>query len=68
MLHYGLRWEVPHMDWEFDKHWYQDFDVLACPPWPAVDATGRPKQGLFKHPPHPSKLQSKVHCFRLFYP
>ena len=59
VLHYGLEWDVPGTSWRFDKHWYQKFDALACPPWDLTP--DKPQQGLFPHPPHPSSLTSKVH-------
>ncbi|KAK9809464.1 hypothetical protein WJX73_010859 [Symbiochloris irregularis] len=59
VLHYGLRWDIEgDSPWEFDKHWYQGFDVLACPPYPAMQPKERPMQGLFQHPPHPSTLKT----------
>jgi hypothetical protein len=40
----------------FDKHWYFQFDVHKCPPWPADAA--RPTAGIFPPPPHPDALKS----------
>lgn len=67
VLHYGLRWDIPGSSWEFDKHWYQDFDVLQCAPWNENAAQDRPKQGLFHHPPHPDTLTSHVSFAGLFF-
>ena len=58
VLHYGLEWEIPGSGWRFDKHWFQNFDALACAPWDL--AQDKPMQGLFQHPPHPASLSSKV--------
>ena len=60
MLHYGLLYGVEEAEYEFDKHWYQDFNALKCPPWEVPPAGERPKQGLFPFPPRPSSLTSKV--------
>lgn len=57
VLHYGLDWKIGKTNYEFDKHWFYDFDALMCPPWNLSD---RSKGGLFKHPPHPSLYPSKV--------
>lgn len=57
VMHYGLIYKIG--DWEFDKHWYFDFDVHKCPPW---DLKGKPKAGLFPPPPYPDKLPNKVLC------
>ncbi|CAL5224706.1 g7434 [Coccomyxa viridis] len=59
VLHYGLLYGVEEKGWEFDKHWYQDFNALRCPPWEVPPAGERPKQGLFPFPPRPSSLTSK---------
>jgi hypothetical protein len=53
LLHYGLHWTIK--EWEFDKHWYYDFDIYKCPPWDL--SPKRPMAGLFPIPPHPSKLK-----------
>jgi hypothetical protein len=55
-MHYGLIYRVG--DWQYDKHWYFDFDVHKCPPWEGLD--GKPKAGIFPPPPHPDKLPKKV--------
>jgi hypothetical protein len=31
VIHYGLQWSLD--GWEFDKHYYFDFDPFKCPPW-----------------------------------
>ena len=39
VLHYGILWNVtgslPGAQplYQFDKHWFEEFDALACPPW-----------------------------------
>lgn len=66
VLHYGLHWEVGKTGYEFDKHWFYDFDALQCPPW---NLTGNSKGGLFRHPPHPATYPTKVRCsVHLFWP
>jgi hypothetical protein len=60
VLHYGLLYGIEEKGWEFDKHWYQEFDALKCPPWEAPGPDERPKQGLFPFPPRPSSLTSQV--------
>jgi hypothetical protein len=55
-MHYGLIYRVG--DWQYDKHWYFDFDVHKCPPWEGLD--GKPKAGIFPPPPYPDKLPKKV--------
>jgi len=44
VLHYGVKFGVeqdkPPIDWSFDKHWYQDFEPLTCPPWTKKDMSG----------------------------
>ncbi|BDA42986.1 Peptidyl serine alpha-galactosyltransferase [Coccomyxa sp. Obi] len=57
VLHYGLHWEVGKTGYEFDKHWFYDFDALQCPPW---NLTGNSRGGLFRHPPHPATYPTKV--------
>ena len=57
VLHYGLHWDVGKTGYEFDKHWFYDFDALQCPPW---NLTANSKGGLFKHPPHPATYPTKV--------
>jgi len=57
-LHYGLDWKIGKTGYEFDKHWFYDFDALKCPPWNI--STDRSTGGLFKHPPHPSLYPTKV--------
>ncbi|EIE24386.1 hypothetical protein COCSUDRAFT_40799 [Coccomyxa subellipsoidea C-169] len=56
VLHYGLHWEVGKTGYEFDKHWFYDFDALQCPPW---NLTGNSRGGLFRHPPHPATYPTK---------
>jgi hypothetical protein len=56
VMHYGLIYKVG--DREYDKHWYFDFDVHKCTPWPGLE--GKPKAGIFPPPPHPDKLPKKV--------
>jgi hypothetical protein len=56
VLHYGLIYKIG--DWQYDKHWYFDFDVHKCPPWTGLD--GKPKAGIFPPPPYPDKLPNKV--------
>jgi len=56
VMHYGLIYRVG--DWQYDKHWYFDFDVHKCPPWDTKAA--KPKAGIFPPPPYPDKLPSKV--------
>lgn len=63
VLHYGLHWDVGKTGYEFDKHWFYDFDALQCPPW---NLTDRSKGGLFKHPPHPATFTTKV-CKRALH-
>ena len=58
VLHYGLDWKIGNTGYEFDKHWFYDFDALQCPPWNL--STDRSTGGLFKHPPHPSLYPTKV--------
>ena len=60
VLHYGLLYGIEEKSWEFDKHWFQDFNALRCPPWEAPPPGEHPKQGLFPFPPRPSSLSSKV--------
>ena len=60
MLHYGLLYGVEEAGWQFDKHWYQEFNALVCPPWQAPPEGENPTQGLFPFPPRPSTLTSKV--------
>ncbi|CAL5222328.1 g4674 [Coccomyxa viridis] len=57
VLHYGLDWKIGKTGYEFDKHWFYDFDALQCPPWNL--STDRSTGGLFKHPPHPSLYPTK---------
>ena len=57
VLHYGLDWKIGKTGYEFDKHWFYDFDALMCPPW---NLTDRSKGGLFQHPPHPDLYPTKV--------
>ena len=65
VLHYGLLYGVEEAGWQFDKHWYQEFDALVCPPWQPPAEGGNPTQGLFPFPPRPSTLTSKVElCLR----
>ena len=63
MLHYGLLYGVEEAGWQFDKHWYQEFDALVCPPWAPPPEGENPTQGLFPFPPQPSTLTSKVQLF-----
>ena len=64
VLHYGLLYGLEETGWQFDKHWYQEFDALVCPPWQIPLEGENPKQGLFPLPPRPSTLTSKVKlCF-----
>lgn len=63
VLHYGLHWEVGKTGYEFDKHWFYDFDALQCPPW---NLSANSKGGLFKHPPHPATYPTKVSNVRIF--
>ncbi|CAK0787343.1 hypothetical protein CVIRNUC_010562 [Coccomyxa viridis] len=56
VLHYGLDWKIGKTGYEFDKHWFYDFDALMCPPW---NLTDRSKGGLFQHPPHPDLYPTK---------
>ncbi len=58
VLHYGLDWKIGKTGYEFDKHWFYDFDALQCPPWNL--STDRSTGGLFKHPPHPALYPTKV--------
>ena len=60
VLHYGLLYGVEEAGWQFDKHWYQEFDALVCPPWAPPPEGENPTQGLFPFPPRPSTLTSKV--------
>ena len=57
VLHYGLDWKIGKTGFEFDKHWFYDFNALQCPPW---KITNRSKGGLFEHPPHPSLYATKA--------
>ena len=45
VLHYGIQFDIAEPKFSFDKHWYQEFDPLACPPWTKVQCTtaGHPK-------------------------
>ncbi|KAL4451469.1 hypothetical protein ABPG75_007131 [Micractinium tetrahymenae] len=58
VLHYGILWNVtsalPGAEpiFQFDKHWFEEFDALACPPWDIN------KQGLFSHPPRLSDFNT----------
>ncbi|KAL4441065.1 hypothetical protein ABPG77_010496 [Micractinium sp. CCAP 211/92] len=58
VLHYGILWNVtsslPDAEpiYQFDKHWFEEFDALACPPWEIN------KQGMFAHPPRPSQFNT----------
>lgn len=56
VIHAGLLIEAG--DWQFQKHWYQDFDVQQCPPWNLT--VNRPNAGIFAPPPHPDKQPNKV--------
>ena len=58
VLHYGLDWKIGMTGYEFDKHWFYDFDALRCPPWNL--STDRSEGGLFKHPPHPALYHTKA--------
>ena len=62
ILHYGVNFgisqEEPKIDFQFDKHWYREFEPLSCYPWEKRDKEGRSQSGLFPSPPHPSKLRS----------
>ena len=56
VLHYGIQFDIAEPAFSFDKHWYQEFDPLACPPWTKVQCTtaGHPKAlgaALYRHPP-----------------
>eukprot|EP01026_Neomeris_dumetosa_P046542 TRINITY_DN39642_c1_g1_i4.p1 TRINITY_DN39642_c1_g1~~TRINITY_DN39642_c1_g1_i4.p1 ORF type:complete len:400 (-),score=44.28 TRINITY_DN39642_c1_g1_i4:273-1445(-) len=54
ILHYGLYFKI--QEYEFDKHWYYNFDPLSCDP---VDTKAKKtKGGLFPHPPRPKDLKS----------
>lgn len=59
VLHYGILFKVDEPSFSFDKHWYQGFNTLACPPWDKLDASGRPTGGLFPTAPHPRGLHTK---------
>ena len=57
IMHYGLLFNIGN--YEFDKHWFQSFDPLACPPWnPSKNHGGRsiPSGGILPPPPHPAAL------------
>ncbi|PSC69020.1 peptidyl serine alpha-galactosyltransferase [Micractinium conductrix] len=60
VLHYGILWNVTRgavpEDFQFDKHWFEQFDALSCPPWQLSQDPHRSTQGLFPHPPPPSQL------------
>ena len=58
VLHYGLHWEIARSGYEFDKHWFFDFDALMCPPWNLTEE--RSRGGLFRHPPHPSTFTTQA--------
>lgn len=61
VLHYGLLFEIKEAGYSFDKHWFQKFDALQCPPWEdSVEDLPNPVKGLFPFPPHPSTLTAKV--------
>ena len=63
ILHYGVNFAIqqdePKIDYQFDKHWYRDFEPLNCYPWSKKDSEDRLQEGLFPNPPHPSELSSK---------
>jgi hypothetical protein len=40
-IHYGLQYSLD--GWEFDKHFYFDFDPFKCPPWPGWQGYAAPK-------------------------
>lgn len=62
VLHYGINFGIdqaePRIEYKFDKHWYMSFEPLNCNPWTKKDKQGRPQEGLFPNPPHPSNLTS----------
>lgn len=60
VMHYGLLFEIKDTSFSFDKHWFQTFDALKCPPWVEVAAGERPQHGLLPAPPHPSTLKGEV--------
>lgn len=68
VLHYGLLFQIKETGYKFDKHWYQNFDALRCPPWKDVGPEDHPTEGLFPFPPHPSNLTAKVASFLLTIP
>ncbi|CAL8464472.1 g4007 [Coccomyxa elongata] len=60
VLHYGLLFEIKEAGYSFDKHWFQKFDALQCPPWEDfVQDLPNSVKGLFPFPPHPSTLTAK---------
>ena len=64
VLHLGLKIAVRGTDYQFDKHWANNFDPSLCPPWnlaPVFNETQGGNGGLFPHPPSPSSLNTKVH-------
>ena len=60
VMHYGLLFEIKDTSFSFDKHWYQTFDALTCPPWEEAAAGQRPQHGLLPAPPHPSTLKAEA--------
>lgn len=60
VMHYGLLFEIKDTSYSFDKHWFQTFDALRCPPWEEVAAGERPQHGLLPAPPRPSILEGEV--------
>lgn len=60
ILHYGLLWTVnTPAKYQFDKHWFYDFQATKCPPWNDLHKA-KPRGGLFKHPPRASEFTTKV--------
>lgn len=65
VLHYGLLYSVMsiHGKWEWDKHWFHEFDVHKCPPWDLN--VPRPQEGVFPPPPGLDELLPNVRMSRV---
>ncbi len=54
VLHYGLDWKIGKTGYEFDKHWFYDFDALQVP---ALEPRHRPlHRRPIQAPPAPITL------------
>lgn len=76
VIHYGNEHFVNLTDgtsYNFDKHWFMDFNFTKCPPW--NDLNAKSFEGLFQLPPSPSRLLPErvrrlrsLFVFRLTHP